>query len=330
MNYYHLIHYQKGHIMKKLLFLLLLIAIGWGYYEGSNESSTIQPQGHSVQASTVPKAEPSLLSQVTGAVSGTIRTVVSGVTGPASSDKEMGAAQNPAPVSPSAAPAKPAVDPASPIREQPATEGIRDQFNDVYEFKNALESRINRDNFVPADKIPKKLKEAIVAAEDRRFYEHGAMDPIGVTRALIANYTAGRTVEGGSTLAQQTVKNIFLSQERTMTRKVREMFLAVQLERNYTKDQILEIYLNTIYFGHGTYGLKEAAKTYFGKTPESLNLAECAMLAGLPQAPSAYDPIDHPEEGKKRMTTVLMLMAREGYITPQEASNAAFEVLLKK
>lgn len=329
MNCYHLIHYQKGHIMKKFLFLLLLIAIGWGYYEGSNESSTIQPQGHTATAAAVPKEDPSFLSQVTGAVSGTIRTVVSGVTGLASSDKDKGAAQTPPPAAPAAS-SKPVSDPASPIREQPVSEGIQDQFNDVYEFKNALESRINRDNFVPADKIPKQLKEAIVAAEDRRFYEHGAMDPIGVTRALIANYTAGRTVEGGSTLAQQTVKNIFLSQERTMTRKIREMFLAVQLERNYTKDQILEIYLNTIYFGHGTYGLKEAAKTYFGKAPEDLNLSECAMLAGLPQAPSAYDPIDHPEEGKKRMTTVLMLMAREGYITPQEASKAAFDVLLKK
>lgn len=315
--------------MKKFLFLLLLIAIGWGYYEGSNESSTIQPQGHAATAATVPKEDPSFLSQVTGAVSGTIRTVVSGVTGLTSSDKDNSAAQTPPTAAPAAS-SKPVSDPASPIREQPVSEGIQDQFNDVYEFKNALESRINRENFVPADKIPKQLKEAIVAAEDRRFYEHGAMDPIGVTRALIANYTAGRTVEGGSTLAQQTVKNIFLSQERTMTRKIREMFLAVQLERNYTKDQILEIYLNTIYFGHGTYGLKEAAKTYFGKAPEDLNLSECAMLAGLPQAPSAYDPIDHPEEGKKRMTTVLMLMAREGYITPQEASKAAFDVLLKK
>lgn len=316
--------------MKKLLFLLLLIAIGWGYYEGSTESSSIQPQGHPTQASTVPKSGASLLSQVTDAVSSTIHTVVSGVTGLTSSDKKEASPQGAAPALPAAAPSQPANDPASPLREQPAAEGIRDQFNDVYEFKNALEGRINRDHFVPADKIPKQLKEAIVAAEDRRFYEHGAMDPIGVTRALIANYTAGRTVEGGSTLAQQTVKNIFLSQERTMTRKIREMFLAIQLERNYTKDQILEIYLNTIYFGHGTYGLKEAARTYFGKAPEDLNLSECAMLAGLPQAPSAYDPIDHPEEGKKRMTTVLMLMAREGYITPQEASTAAFDVLLKK
>ena len=177
--------------------------------------------------------------------------------------------------------------------------------------------------------MPELLKQAIVAAEDRRFYEHGALDPIGVTRAFITNYMAGTTVEGGSTIAQQTVKNIFLSNERTMTRKVREMFLAVQLERNYTKEQILEIYLNTIYFGHGTYGIKNAAKTYFHKDVKDLTLSECAMLAGLPQAPSAYDPIDHPLEGKKRMTTVLMLMARENYITPQGASKAAMDALMK-
>ena len=111
---------------------------------------------------------------------------------------------------------------------------------------------------------------------------------------MVTNYMAGETLEGGSTIDQQTVKNIFLSPERTMSRKIEELALAVQLDRYYTKQEILELYLNTIYFGHGAYGLREASHTYFGKEPKELDLSQCAMLAGLPQAPSAYDPIDHP------------------------------------
>ena len=165
--------------------------------------------------------------------------------------------------------------------------------------------------------------------EDRRFYEHGAIDPIGVTRAAVTNYFAGHTLEGGSTITQQTVKNIFLSNDRTILRKMEELALAVQLEKYYTKDQILELYLNTIYFGHGAYGLKEASLTYFGKEPKDLDLSQCAMLAGLPQAPSAYDPIDHPKEGAQRMTVVLTLMAQQGYISPEDAAKAAMNLWLK-
>ena len=136
------------------------------------------------------------------------------------------------------------------------------------------------------------------------------------------------TAEDG-TIAQQTVKNIFLSNERTMTRKLEELALAVQLERNYSKEEILELYLNTIYFGHGAYGVGEASRVYFGKAPKDLDLSQCAMLAGLPQAPSAYDPISHPQEGAKRMTMVLALMAQEGYITPEEAAKSAMHLWLK-
>ena len=114
-----------------------------------------------------------------------------------------------------------------------------------------------------------------------------------------------------------------------MTRKAEELALAVQLERNYSKEEILELYLNTIYYGHGAYGLKEASRTYFGKAPKELDLAQCAMLAGLPQAPSAYDPISHPKEGAKRMTVVLALMAEQGIITPTQAASAAAELWLK-
>ena len=185
-------------------------------------------------------------------------------------------------------------------------------------------------NFVPSNEIPDLLKKGVVATEDRRFYEHGAIDIIGLTRALITNYKANRTLEGGSTISQQTAKNIFLSHERTITRKIEELFLAMQLEKSYTKDEILTLYLNTIYFGHGTYGIKDAAQTYFGKKPSELNLAECAMLAGLPQAPTAYDPINNPDDGKRRMMTVLTLMTQEGYITTEDALKAEKEFHVKK
>lgn len=199
---------------------------------------------------------------------------------------------------------------------------LLEKANTLLHFKEALESRIHRDAFVPAEDIPPLLRKALIATEDRRFYEHGAVDLIAITRALFANYTAGRTVEGGSTLAQQTVKNIFLSHDRTLARKMEELVLAIELEREYTKDQILDIYLNTIYFGHGAYGVKEAAHTYFKKEVPRLTTAECAMLAGLPQAPTAYDPLAHPDEAKRRMETVLSLMVQEKYITQEEARKA--------
>ena len=173
------------------------------------------------------------------------------------------------------------------------------------------------------------MKKAIVATEDRRFYDHGALDLVSVTRALVTNYMAGQTLEGGSTIAQQTVKNIFLSHDRTLSRKIEELALAVRLEKNYTKDEILELYLNTIYFGHGAYGIKDAARIYFGKDVKDLNVSQCAMLAGLPQAPSVYDPITHPEEGIRRMAVVLTLMAQQEYISSEDAVKAAEDFRMK-
>ncbi|WP_423894585.1 transglycosylase domain-containing protein, partial [Dialister invisus] len=206
---------------------------------------------------------------------------------------------------------------------------VKEKLGNILHFKESLEARVDRNKFISQKEIPDLLKKGIIATEDRRFYEHGAIDPIGVTRAAVTNYFAGRTLEGGSTITQQTVKNIFLSNDRTILRKMEELALAVQLEKYYTKDQILELYLNTIYFGHGAYGLKEASLTYFGKEPKDLDLSQCAMLAGLPQAPSAYDPIDHPKEGAQRMTVVLTLMAQQGYISPEDAAKAAMNLWLK-
>lgn len=251
-------------------------------------------------------------------VKDTVATLISGMS---SSPTAQGAVEKQAKPSPAS--------PSMVVKEKTEAGTLQEKWNDVSHFRESLESRVHREKFVPYDKIPDLLKKGIIATEDRRYYDHGAVDIIGVARAFITNSMAGETLEGGSTIAQQTVKNIFLSNDRTMTRKLEELALAVQLERNYSKEEILELYLNTIYFGHGAYGVGEASRVYFGKEPKDLDLSQCAMLAGLPQAPSAYDPISHPQEGAKRMTTVLALMAQEGYITPEEAAKSAMHLWLK-
>lgn len=307
--------------MKKFLFILLVLcaAVYWGFSEGDRLTGSVSKptvKSHSVQKASdaaPPKQDTGILSDVTH----TISTLISGLSSTETKEGEVDV------VPPKDTTAQ------SPLVQTEELQNAKDKLNTMLHFQEALESRIDRKNFVPIDQIPDLLKKGLIATEDRRFYEHGAIDLIGVGRAAFTNYMAGQTIEGGSTIAQQTVKNIFLSNERTMTRKAEELALAVQLERNYSKDQILELYLNTIYFGHGAYGLREASRTYFGKEPKDLDLSQCAMLAGLPQAPSAYDPIDHPKEGAKRMTTVLALMAEQGIISPTEAAKAAAELWLK-
>lgn len=215
-------------------------------------------------------------------------------------------------------------------KETSDADTLQDRLWAIYDFSPALEKHIDRSEWTPLSRIPPLLQQAVIAAEDRRFYDHGAVDLIGVARALYVNYEAGTTVEGGSTIAQQTVKNIFLSNQRTMERKTEEMLLAIQLERHYSKDQILEMYLNTIYFGHGAYGIGNASRIYFGVAPEALTVGQCAMLAGLPQAPTAYDPINHPETARDRQQTVLQLMADQHLISAETAEKAGYDSLQLK
>lgn len=215
-------------------------------------------------------------------------------------------------------------------KETSDSDTLQDRLWAIYDFSPALEKHIDRSEWTPLSRIPPLLQQAVIAAEDRRFYDHGAVDLIGVARALYVNYEAGTTVEGGSTIAQQTVKNIFLSNQRTMERKTEEMLLAIQLERHYSKDQILEMYLNTIYFGHGAYGIGNASRIYFGVAPEALTVGQCAMLAGLPQAPTAYDPINHPEAARDRQQTVLQLMADQHLISAETAEKAGYDSLQLK
>lgn len=176
---------------------------------------------------------------------------------------------------------------------------------------------------VPLSKVPQNLQHAFVAVEDARFYQHLGVDPRGILRAAWSNVTGGGVAEGGSTITQQLAKNALLTQERTMKRKVQEAFLALQIERQYTKQEILEMYVNHIYFGQGAYGVQTAARVYFGKNTEDLSLAECAMLAGIPKSPNYYSPLNNLKAAKERQKTVLEQMVKYGYIDAATAQSAA-------
>src|SRR5438552_531487 len=162
------------------------------------------------------------------------------------------------------------------------------------------ELHVERRILVPLTQIPQSLRDAILATEDRRFYSHWGIDPIGVARAVIQNYRRGRIVEGGSTITQQLTKVLFLTPDKSVERKLKEAVLALELERRYSKDRILEMYLNQVYFGAGSYGVEAAARTYFGKGVSELTVRESALIAGLPRAPTNYSPFDRPEPAKRR------------------------------
>ncbi|MFN2526328.1 MAG: transglycosylase domain-containing protein [Actinomycetota bacterium] len=177
---------------------------------------------------------------------------------------------------------------------------------------------------IDTDKLPKYVGEAVVAAEDRDFYEHNGVSPRAIARAAWANLTGGRIEQGGSTITQQYIKNAVLEDpERTITRKIKEAILAIKLERRYSKDQILGFYLNTIYLGRGAYGVEAAARAYFDKNAVNLTLPEAAFLAGIVPAPESYQPNEHPRAARQRRNFVLERMAEEGYIEPQRAARAA-------
>ena len=175
---------------------------------------------------------------------------------------------------------------------------------------------------VPLTEIPDMLIKAFVAAEDSRFYTHQGIDLLSITRAFIKNIEAGSIVQGGSTITQQVTKSFLLTPERSYTRKMKEAILAYRIEKALNKEDILYLYLNQIYLGHGAYGVEAAAENYFGKTARDMNLAECAMLAGLPQAPSRYSPFRYPDRAKQRQIYVLNRLVEEGYITNIEATEA--------
>ncbi len=175
-------------------------------------------------------------------------------------------------------------------------------------------------NYTSIDKLPKIYLDAVVAVEDHRFYNHPGIDIIAIGRALINDIKAFELVEGGSTITQQLSKNIYFTQEKSFIRKIAEVFMAFDIERNYSKDEILELYVNTSYFGEGYTGIREASLGYFGKEPQNLSDSEAVMLAGIPNSPSNYSPTKNPELARKRKKQVLDKMIEYGYISKEEAN----------
>lgn len=205
------------------------------------------------------------------------------------------------------------------LKKYRATEGTK-----VYADDDTLigEFKIEKGIFVPLDRVPASMKNALVAVEDSRFWQHKGIDYIGIGRALVKDILHGSLKEGGSTITQQLAKIVFLSPEKTIQRKLREAQLAMKLEKELSKKEILELYLNKVYFGHGAYGVEMAARTYFGKSVGQLTLPEAAILAGLVKAPTTYSPYNDLVRAKERQEIVLARMEEEGYIKPSERNAA--------
>lgn len=180
---------------------------------------------------------------------------------------------------------------------------------------------------IPYEKIPEKMVQAVISAEDDQFFSHQGVNLSSIIRAAIANFRAGHVVQGGSTITQQVAKSLLLTPERSFVRKAKELILASQIERNLTKQQILYLYLNQIYLGHGAYGVQAAARVYFDKDVSELTTAECAMIAGMPQAPGKYSPHQNPKKAKERQLYVLRRMLENHYISSQEHDISAREKL---
>ena len=185
----------------------------------------------------------------------------------------------------------------------------------------------SREGFIPYAQLPQTYINAVISAEDSRFTHHKGVDPVSIARALVTDLRTGSFAEGGSTITQQLAKNTLFTQEKHLARKAAEMFAALAIEKQYNKEQIFEMYVNTIYFGSGHYGIGEAAQGYFGKTPLQLTDAEAVMLAGLPNAPSAYSPNSSPDLAVKRMQVVLNRMVGCKKLTREQADALAAEAV---
>lgn len=195
-------------------------------------------------------------------------------------------------------------------------------------IRRAAEARLDRSHYVPIDHISPDLKNAVVAIEDRRFYDHRGFDITGMARAVLVNIQHGRIEEGASTITQQLVKNLFLGKEQTFTRKAEELLLALDIESAYSKDEILEMYLNIVYYGAGFYGVEAASEGYYGKTPAALDLPEASMLAGIPNAPSTLSPFADFIAAKQRQAIVLDTMEAQGLIDHRTAEDAKMQPLI--
>lgn len=178
----------------------------------------------------------------------------------------------------------------------------------------------SKENYTKISELPQMYINAVISVEDHRFYKHPGIDIIAIGRAVVNDIKAMSLVEGGSTITQQLAKNIYFTQEKKFERKIAEVFMAFDIEKRYNKNEILELYLNTSYFGDGYYTVKEASRGYFGKEPMEMNDSESIMLAGIPNAPSVYAPTKNPELAKQRQKQVIEKMIKNKYLTQEEAN----------
>lgn len=189
--------------------------------------------------------------------------------------------------------------------------------------KKSIETMVSeiksKENYTTIDKLPQDYLNAVVAVEDRRFYLHRGIDIISIGRAVVTDIVSLELKEGGSTITQQLAKNTYFTQSKNLTRKMAEIFIATDYEKKYSKPEILELYLNYSYFGGGNYCVGDATKYYFNKTPDQMDLYECTLLAGIPNAPSVYDPKKNPDLAWQRQKQVLKKMIRSGYLTQEQA-----------
>lgn len=183
-----------------------------------------------------------------------------------------------------------------------------------------VETIKQKTDYTTLEEMPQKYIDAVIAVEDHRFYEHNGIDVIAISRAAINDIKAMSFVEGGSTITQQLAKNTYFTQEKKIERKIAEVFMAFDMENNLSKNEILELYLNTAYFGNGYYTVKEASRGYFSKEPQNMTDAESIMLAGIPNAPSVYNPKKNFELAKQRQAQVVKKMIKYGILTDKEAS----------
>lgn len=185
-------------------------------------------------------------------------------------------------------------------------------------LEEKVEEIKSKANYTKISELPQMYLDAVISVEDHRFYKHSGIDVIAIGRAIINDIKAMDFVEGGSTITQQIAKNEYFTQEKKITRKIAEVFMAYEIEKNYLKDEILELYINTIYFGNGYYNIKDACEGYFGKFPNEMTEGECIMLAGIPNAPSVYNPKENPKLAKERQKQVADKMVEYGYLSKEK------------
>lgn len=185
-------------------------------------------------------------------------------------------------------------------------------------LEEKVEEIKSKANYTKISELPQMYLDAVISVEDHRFYKHSGIDVIAIGRALINDIKAMDFVEGGSTITQQIAKNEYFTQEKKITRKIAEVFMAFEIEKKYSKNEILELYINTIYFGNGYYNIKDACEGYFGKSPNEMTEGECIMLAGIPNAPSVYNPKENPKLAKERQKQVADKMVEYGYLSKEK------------